>query len=497
MAFLRSYDRPGEPRAIFRIPNFIRPSVKYSPELKAIACEGFHERVPVWPDECPRCHAHIPVFTIQCGFKAGIAGAAIFICNVCRKPHIPVQTGPSEEQLSRIEAQRRFDNEQERLRKAANAVVVHSKKDRKRGGIPGYLSKAAQLLFRNPMSDGKGGIVEGDRPGGVVKTDKSELTTPLDIYFFRQSGEPPLMITDFMRKDGRVQLIDYHWFAPICEGIRLSVFERWDLDQHRWILVPFSSSIMIALDNNNVHMLFLRVYGVSCELGPWLSLRDEAQGHALPPELSVSWRILEEVRGNFWLVAWTKDDEPPHIQSLARREYKHGTSVQIKDLFDGAGVLYYAEEDSSWQPFPPPAGSWLRIPPRANAVLLRRVGLTRLRGFGDAMYALERLARGRAAGGGSSARSPLERIQDELEHSLESLVALGHHITQDKMSAAPVLPWDTPARISDLKARAAPEACPAASSPAPSSERARARCAPGGYRVVFENGKEVIDVSED
>ena len=79
MTLLRCYDRPGYPRAIYRIPSFLKPSTKFSHDLRMLALQGFADRVPDYPDTCPRCPDPYPTFVVQCGFKMGIAGAAIFI----------------------------------------------------------------------------------------------------------------------------------------------------------------------------------------------------------------------------------------------------------------------------------------------------------------------------------------------------------------------------------------------------------------------------------
>ena len=111
--------------------------------------------------------------------------------------------GPTNAHLYRIEAQRKLDTELARTSKAANALVVYAKKGRTRGGIPPvglqrhpafppysscfqHLTKAAQLLvrevrnswrvvlsleqFRNPVSDGNGGILEGAPLPTMVST---------------------------------------------------------------------------------------------------------------------------------------------------------------------------------------------------------------------------------------------------------------------------------------------------------------------------------------
>ncbi|KAI1787173.1 hypothetical protein LXA43DRAFT_1098475 [Ganoderma leucocontextum] len=161
MRLYRAYPQPDNPAAYRPLELDVpEDEVKYTKQLKT-ACLLAAGPQPEAPRICPRC-GQPTTFDSRLCYKYGIAGAWNMFCRACRKVHIPMQVGPSEEDLEKIESIRDRDRQALRARKTEQARVRADKQATKDKKARERAAKAAAKTHK--ARDGELPNTERDRP---------------------------------------------------------------------------------------------------------------------------------------------------------------------------------------------------------------------------------------------------------------------------------------------------------------------------------------------
>ncbi|KAI0661144.1 hypothetical protein C8Q70DRAFT_932205 [Cubamyces menziesii] len=405
MPLFRNYDQPNQLNPRMHIPQALSSKRQYPKAVKELCAQGSETRLPNFPSHCPRCK-QVGMFTPRLCYKLGIAGAWALVNRV----HIPVQWGPPEKLLERIEKARtehqQQNNRSSRRRRGRHvAVVAHEPEldnaalerdntalERDNAALESVgeddreYSPVPYMDARCPAHDG---------PPRSFVFDPDKIVCFEAVIWYKSNTAPLKIKLDVpMSFFPRAMCYEFFQWPPGVPMPNRGRIEWWSDSIMQWWRIDHANEFNVCGWDRYV---LLRLPGVICmDFARELANMERAKERFAFPRTPVSEALAERVPGYIWAAIWNEDDNGPEMclleQTTPGRVIVEHTEAFRKENtgLEGAPYLcYWDKAEKRWyklERYEP-----IVVDEDDTLIMLRRPDAKRIRALGDAVLTLEAL----------------------------------------------------------------------------------------------------------